>query len=561
MAQNGETKLQRERARVRELTRDQSSWISQWQEISQYLLPRNGRFLGSQENHGGKKHNNIYDSTATIALRVLTAGLMAGMTSPARPWFRLATPDPDLMEFAPVKLWLDKVTKLMREVFARSNTYRALHAVYEELGGFGTGASIFLPNYDNVMHAHTLTVGEYALATNELGEVDTLTREYSMTVRQLVAKFGRSEVSNAVRSLYDTNKLDVWVPVTHIIQPRTDRDLSSKKAKNMPWASCYFESGGNEDKYLREGGFKNFPVTAPRWAVSGGDIYGHSPGMEALGDVKQLQHQQFRKAQGIDYQTKPPMQAPASYKEAASNFLPGGVSTVDMAGGGGLKPAFESNLNLQHLLLDIQDVRERIREAFYYNLFLMLANDDRSNITAREVAERHEEKLLMLGPVLERLHSELLSKLIDIAFDYMVEAGILPEPPEELQGLDLNVEFVSVLAQAQRAIGVQSTDQLVMKVGQIAIAKQSMDPWDKLDVDQIIDGYADMLGVDPSYIVADDKVAIVREDRAKQQAAMQQAAVIQQGAATAKDLAQADTSGQNALTDVMQSLTGYSSGA
>jgi hypothetical protein len=184
--------------------------------------------------------------------------------------------------------------------------------------------------------------------------------------------------------------------------------------------------------------------------------------MEALGDVKQLQHEQLRKAQGIDYQTNPPIQVPTRTRAQAHARLPGGVMFVDAAGAqGGVRSAFEIQLNLQHLLADIQDVRERIRGAFYADLFLMLANDQRSGITATEVAERHEEKLLMLGPVLERLHNELLSPMIDMTFDYASDAGILPEPPEELQGQELNIEFISTLAQAQRMVSAQGMDRLL----------------------------------------------------------------------------------------------------
>jgi hypothetical protein len=189
---------------------------------------------------------------------------------------------------------------------------------------------------------------------------------------------------------------------------------------------------------------------------------------------------------------------------------------------------------------------------------MMIANIERSNVTAREIAERHEEKLLMLGPVLERLHNEMLMPKIDITFDYIVEAGILPPPPDELQDTELNVEFVSVLAQAQRAVGVKDVDRLLNTVGGIATMKQDPSAWDKLDTDQIVDAYADMLGVDPQFIVGDEKVAIVRNQRAKQQAAMQQVAVAQSGAQTAKTMSETDTGGDNALTDLMNQFQGYS---
>ncbi len=541
-----------------ELKSERASWDSHYRELSEFLLPRNGRFTPTDRTKGGKeKFNKIYDNSGTRALGILAAGLMAGMTSPARPWFALATPDPGLMEFAPVKRWLHQVTRLTRDIMARSNFYRTLHSQYKEMGAFGTAPAIVLPDFQNVIHTTPQTVGEYYLATDYNGRVDTLAREYEMTVAQMVREFGVENVSPTVKNLWDSGKgADSWVRVAHIIQPRDMRDLTRDDKRHMPWESCYYEPGCQKDKYLREGGFKEFPVLAPRWELAGGDIYGTSPGMEALGDIKQLQHQQLRKMQAIDMMARPPIQAPSGAKNRAIDLLPGGVNYFDMAGNGAkASNLVDVRIDLSHLLADIQDVRGRIREAFYANLFMMIAEDDRSGITAREIAERHEEKLLMLGPVLERLHNELLSPAIDIIFFRIMDAGLLPPPPAELQGVDLKVEFVSVLAQAQRAVGTQAVDRLLGTVAGIAQLKPEV--IDKLDGDQIIDAYSDMLGIDPNLIVADENVAMIRQSRQQQQQAMQAAQAAQVAADSAAKLGTVNTGERNMATDLMSALTGY----
>jgi hypothetical protein len=486
---------------------------------------------------------------------------MAGMTSPARPWFRLATRDKQLMESSAVAAWLAENTETMRVIFNVSNTYRALHSLYEELGAFGTGAAFIMPDFNDVIRHYPLTIGEYAIATNDKGEVDTIAREYQMTVSQVVRQFGLNNTSSAVKGLFNSGRgLDQWVTVTHLVEPRADRDPNLKDSKNMAFASCWFESGQNSDnQFLRESGHKRFPCIVPRWAALNGDAYGTTcPGMEALGDVKQLQHGQLRKGQALDYMVKPPVQVPTSAKAHEIDTLPGGVSYVDGLNGG-MKNAFEVRPDINAQLEDIRDVRERIRQTFYADLFLMLANDERSGITAREVAERHEEKLLMLGPVLERLHNELLKQFIDITFDTMIENGLVTPPPQEMQGQELTVDFVSMLAQAQRAVATQNIDRFVGSLGMIAQFKP--DVLDKFDSDQWADAYADMLGVDPKLIVANDKIAIVRQQRAEQMQQQMQQNQQLQAAQTAKTASQADTSGKNALTDVMQGLTGYTTGA
>lgn len=549
------TPRQKMQLRWGELQTERSSWVPHWREISEYLLPRSGRYFVEDRNRGGKRHNSIYDNTGTRALRILAAGLMAGMTSPARPWFRLTTSDPALDESSAVKVWLAEVTRIMQMVYAKSNTYLALHSCYEELGAFGTASTIILPDFETVLHHHPLTAGGYAIAADHRGRVNTLYREYQMTVDQMVRDFGRDNCSMTVRNLYDRGSLEQWITVMHTIEPRHDRDPTKRDSVNMAYKSIYFEMGqDNDTKFLRESGYKQFPALCPRWAKQADDIYGSSPAMDALGDIKQLQHEQLRKAQGIDYQTKPPLQAPTSMKNI--DLLPGGVTYVDAATqNGGIRSAFEVNLNLQHLLGDIQDVRERIKSSFYADLFLMLAGSDNRNMTATEVAERHEEKLLMLGPVLERLHNEILNPLIDMTFTRMLESGIVPPPPEELQGVDLNVEFVSMLAQAQRAVATNGVDRFVGNLG--AVAQFKPDVLDKFDADRWADSYADMLGIDPELIVPGERVALIRQQRAQQQQAAQQAEMLQQGADAAAKLGSVNTAEDNALTDVTRAFSGY----
>lgn len=553
-----ETQKQHVQRRWGALKTERSGWMTQYQELNRVLFPRAGRFSTSDTNKAGDRFNNIYDRTGTGALRTLAAGMMGGMTSPARPWFRLTTPDPELMKNQSVKVWLAEVQRRMQRTFSQSNTYRVLHSMYEELGAYGTGNALVMDDFERGIHMYPNTTGRYALATDYKGNVDTCYRELSKTARQLVQEFGEANVSRAVKNMVDGGNADSWVPIIHAIEPRYDRDTRSPLAQDMAFKSCYFESGGDGDKLLRESGLERFRVLAPRWFTVGEDVYGQSPGMEVLGDIKQLQHEQLRKSQGIDYQTLPPMQGPSSVKNHELDFLPGGMSFVDTAvAGGGLRPSFESRIDLSYLLQDIQDVRQRIRSGMFADVFLAVTDANAGRMTATEVASRNEEKMLMLGPVLERLHNEMLDPLIEITFERLLKAGALPPPPPELDGANLDVEFVSILAQAQRAIGANSTDRFVGNLGAIAQIKPGV--LDKFDEDRWAENYADEIGVDPSLIVGKDQVALVRKQRAEQQQAQQQMAAGQQMAESAAKLGTVDTSGRNAATDIMNQLTGYNS--
>lgn len=531
-----------------------ASWKPHFMDISTHLLPRNGRFFVQDRNKGTRRHNAIYDSTGTRALRVLRAGLMAGATSPAQPWGQYAIGDKDLLKYQPVKEWLSLASRQTLDIFSKSNTYGTLQTMYGELGAFGTACAIQQDNFKNIIHLTQKTCGEFYIAQDGLRNVDTIYSEFQMQVSQMVdprpdVGFGFENCSKAVQQMYNAGTLDAWVTIVHVIEPRYNRDPSMKDAKNMAWKSVYYERSGDEGKFLRESGYKYFPGLCPRWDLAGGDIYGNSPGMEALGDIKQLQHEQIRKAQGIDYQTLPPKQLPTSMKGREHETLPGGTAYYDqMTPGGGIRSQFNINLNLQHLLEDIIDVRGRIEDAFYKTVFMAFLNSDDPRRTATEVAEIHSEKLLQMGPVLERLHNELLTPLWSNTFTRQIETGMLPPPPPELQGQELQIEFTSILAMAQRAVQTNSIDRFVGNLGQIANFKPEV--LDKFDSDKWADVYSDILGVNPELIISDKNVALVRQQRAElqqQQMKMQQE---QHAADTAAKLGTVDTSKPNAANAV-----------
>lgn len=537
------------------LKKERSSWMSHWKDISEVLLPRAGRFLPTENNRGGKAaFRKILDSTGTRALRTLSGGMMSGMTSPARPWFRLTTFNPELDESYEVKVWMSQVTSLMQMVFYKSNTYRALQMAYEELGAFGTSATLIYDDFDRVIHCHPLTIGEFAIATDSRGRVNTVYREFRMTVAMLVQEFGLANVSRAVKDMYDRGQLDEWVEVINAIEPRTERDPRKTDAKNMPYLSVYFEKSGDKGKVLRETGFTEFPAMCARWSVTGGDIYGTSPGMEALGDLCQLQQMQFRKSQAIDYKVHPPVLIPSEMKNMGTQFLPGGVIPYSNAQQAQqIRSAYMVDLDLNSLLVDIQDVRQRINEAFYRDIFMLMVNSTDKTMTATEVTERHEEKMLLMGPVLERLNAEMLDPLINIVFNKLVQADLLPPLPEDLQGQQLNVEFISILAQAQKAISTNSVDRMFSVLGNLAGMKP--DIVDNVDLDFWPQWYADALGVDPRFIVSGKKVAVIREQRAR---AEQQAVAMEQlqGATQAAKNMGMSMQGQSP-EQIMQAFTGY----
>lgn len=554
-----ETQLQRYRRRFAALKNERSSWEPHWRDLADFVLPRRTRFLQSRRNRGERKNDKIIDNTATMALRVLSSGMMSGITSPARPWFRLTTSDRDLDEDSGVKRWLFSVEQEMRALFVKSNLYNVLPNLYTDMGLFGVGAMAVMEDPDEIMRCYSFPVGSYALATSDRLVVDTMYRELSMTVAQLVQRFGVEAVSEGVRSAFERKQFDQWVEVIHLIEPNLERKPDMMDNRNMEWRSVWFEANAAENKVLRESGFNEFPILAPRWEVTGEDIYSSNcPGMLGFGDIRALQLEQRRKLEAIDKLVNPPMVAPTSLKNQYSSLLPGDVTYVDSTQPqGGFRPVYEINPRINELGQDIYETQQRINRAFFVDLFQMLAQSDRRQITAREIEERHEEKLLMLGPVLQRLNDELLDPLIDRTFAIMLRRGLIPEPPQELEGMDLSVEYISIMAQAQQLVGTASIERMLGFAGNLVAVNP--DIVDKIDFDQTMDEYAEMLGVPPTIIRSDEAVAGMRQAKQQQEQAMQAAAAAQSAlpaAQAAKVLSETDVDRESALSRISAGMGG-----
>ncbi len=562
-----ETKRKKLEVLKSQLSNERATFLPQWRDLGDNFLPRRVRFNQSDVNKGDRRNQKIIDSTPTMCARTLRAGMMSGITSPARPWFKLTTPDPDLAEFGRVKQYLHDVNLRMTAAFLKSNYYNVKPIVYGDLGVFATGAYSMEEDMESVIRCQSFAVGSYMIAKDHRGMVNTFMRDFRMTVRQLVEKFGRYDensgkpmwevFSDEVKNLWDRSEYETWIDVVHCIKPNDEYNPKAFHSKYKRFESCYYEvnnTANSQDRYLREKGYDYFPILVPRWEVTGEDVFGtECPGMIATGDAKQLQHGERQIARAIDKMINPPMLAPTHMKTQKSSVLPGDITYADIRQDmHGFRPVHEIDPRVTELENKQAQIRSRIEKAFYTDLFLMLAESDRRQITAREIDERKEEKLLALGPVLEQLNDDDNDPAIDILYNNMNIQRKLPPPPEELQGVQMKVEYVSIMAQAQKLVGLNGQERFLGFYGQVL----ALDPSarHKVNTDQMIDDYADGCGMSPKVVRSDEDAQASRGQEAQAAAAQQKMEAISQGAGAAKDLSQADTSGENALTGLMSSM-------
>jgi hypothetical protein len=229
MDQGGiESKRKRYELLYAQLKNERSSFDAHWKELGDYVLPRRPRFSLTDVNRGDRRNRNIIDSTASLAVRTLRSGMMSGVTSPARPWFRLTTPDPGLSDQGSVKEWLHLVTQRMSTVFLKSNLYNTLPIVYGDLGVFGTAAMYVEEDFDDVIRTSSFPIGSYMISKDYRGKINLFIREFRMTVRQLVEQFGSklpngtidwSNFSQTVKNQWLNGNTEMWIDVIHVISP------------------------------------------------------------------------------------------------------------------------------------------------------------------------------------------------------------------------------------------------------------------------------------------------------------------------------------------------------
>lgn len=537
-----------------EMKQTRASWISAWKEIAQYIAPTSGSFDDDPKSKQGKKidHKTLLDQTAGLAVSILAAGMMSGLTSPSRSWFELTLEEDKSKISNAVSRWLAEVKQILESVFAKSNVYNVLHNFYEEVAVFCTGAFLVEEDYETVLHCRSFTIGEYMLGENERGQVDRFAREFYMTTYQMVKQFGIDGVPATVKQQYLNQRYDALHKVYHLIAPNPDKDSKNPSSKAMPWTSLYWTDGA--EGLLRQSGYQDFPVIAARWELKrSSDVYGRGPGWSALGDVKMLQKMQKTMLVALDKSTNPPMMV-SSKVQGEINLMPGGITRYNDTTDASVKPVYQVNPDLKSLDYSLEQVRRRIREVFFADMFLMISNADAGKMTATEVAERSQEKMMMLGPVLERLKNELLDPLIERAFNICMRAGILPPPPEEIQGRDLHVSYISMIAQAQKASGlntIRQGAQFAAELAQIQAAAGAA-VLDNVDFDGALREGLSAIGTTPKMIRGEEDVQSLRQERtqAAQEAAQQ--AQMAQAIQSAKTLAETPLNTGSALDAVAQ---------
>ena len=540
--------IERLNVRYESLRNERAAYDVAWRDLAAHFLPT--RFKVDSDTSQPKPeilNRHVVDSTGIIDMGTLAAGMQGGMSSPARPWFKLALAGAEVSEDSEAAAWLDEVTERMRTLLHRSNFYNMAHALYGDLGTFGPGLLLETADWDG-LHFRLIPCGEYVLDTDQNGDVDTFMYRTRMTARQIVQKFEEGRIPPYVLTAAKTpGNVENWFDVVHAVFPRSDRMYGRMEGRNMPWASVWWLRGGGAHNgmsraaVLRESGFEDFPAFAPRWDVTGIDKYGRSPAMNILPDCRMLQQMGATTLKSMHKAVDPPLLVPATSKAVEVNNVPGGLTYVDPRDQGmaQIQPLHQVDPRLIAAAEEkIKGVQQKIHDGLFADLFKLLIMDDRRQITATEIEAREREKLILLGPVVDRLDREFLSPLIKRTFSLMRQYDFLPPAPPSIEGAELRVEFVSVMAQAQKLVSTSPLDQTMAFVAGLAQAG-APEVLDNIDTDVAVRMYADKLGAPASLLRSEEDVAAIRQQRAQAQQMAAQQQEMAQGVANAQGLSNA----------------------
>lgn len=517
-----------------------------WQDLADYFLPRSVRFLARNVNKLPIKNKKIKDSTPLIALRNFSSGMMSGATNPATNWFRMKVKNYGRQDSYEVKTWCHNVEILFRDVFNASNLYRVLPAVFKQIGVFGISVLALNNDESTLLHCQVLPIGSYRIAKNAKGEVDTLCRVYMETAKNLFDKFGEQNVSKEVLNAIHSNRFEELFEIVHFVEPNKDFFPDSPWAHNKAFVSVYFEPSSSDDKFLSKSGFDKFPYAIFESEVNGEDVYpSECPGVNALPDVKQLMSMVVDEGKAVKKMISPVFKGPASLKNKKMIDAPAAFIEEDESGRG-LSPIYEVNPRVLEVDSIIDKLKDSIKEIFYNDLFSMILNTAERSRTATEVNELKEEKMVLLSPLLQQIHNGLIH-IMNWVFDEFVQQNLLPVAPEEIQGENLEIEFVSTLAQAQKAVKIAAMERFTNFTISLA---QSINPSlrNKLNVNRIIDDYADFVNISPEQIVSDDEAESITQ---KQEQAQQTNALLQQLKTSSEIMDKID---ENTLKDLLSNI-------
>ncbi len=506
---------------VKSLEQERTSWEGDWIKARDNIYPESGRALdgGEKITQGGNRQGNVLDSMPQLAIRNLATGMQGGLISPSRQWFNLGLKGEQQLTPS-VKAWLKKVKEVLEHYFNQADIYGAMYQLFREMALYGQGVLLIEEHLHRAFKFTTLSAGDYWLDINDDDEVDTLMRKLFYSARDLVRKFGKENVPEEYTDKEHMNNVEKKFEVLHIVQPRQNYSPGKKDNLNMPYEEIYLLRTGsaqdnNSCKVLRHSGYREKPFVAPRWEKTSGCVYGSCPSRIALADIQTLYQIRKDALDALKKEIDPPVAASARMKNDLIDLGANGVSYVrSQSADSQVIPIYAPRGVYPTVEGAIQSYHQQIKEVYFNDLFAPIMNRDKS-MSATEVQAVNSEKLGSITPVIELLEKEALDPIFERCFNILMnlnDVHVIPAIPPELAGKDIQVDYISVLAQAQKRAELSTLLELVTDALAVAQANQTAVDW--LNVDKLMPRLAEIL-CHSDMILSEAEVKQLREARNK----------------------------------------------
>ena len=453
------------------------AWQNLWQDCYDYALPQRGDFSGFSSG-GNRRSERLYDATAMDAVDQLAASLLGHLTPAWTPWFGLK-PGPDLdaedaQALAPI---LEKAGLILQAHFDRSNFSVEIHQAFLDLVVAGTGSLAVEeaePGHYSALRFTAIPLQAIVLEEGNNGFLDCTYRTLSLTLAQIGSRYPQADIPESVLNSAERN-VQAQFKITEAV---------------VPDGTSYLYTAFLEESILLETRLPHSPILNFRWMKSPGEIYGRSPVMKALPDIKtanKVVELILKNASiavtGIWQADDDGVLNPANIELVPGAIIPKAV------GSKGLTPLeMPGRFDVSQIVLD--DLRARIRHSL---LIDRLPQMDGRRMTATEVVERANEMALLLGATYGRLQCELLTPLIQRAYAILRRRGEVPDLA--IDGRIIEIDYRSPLARAMSQRHVQTTLswlQNVQAMGPQALAV--------VDLQQAARYLGEALGV-PGYLI------------------------------------------------------------
>ena len=510
-------------------------WENLWQDCGEYVNPNRGDFSTIRYRADTARYDKIYDTTAPLANENLASGLHGFLTSPSQRWFSLSTFDDEINEEYQVKEWLNKTTNILYDrVFniPESNFNSQAHELYLDLGSFGTAVMMVQDNPGSGISFRTFHLADCYIQENDSGFVDTLYRRYKRTGRQLMERFGDAVPEKIIK----ISQKDPYreFEVIHAVEPSETYGDPIKKPTKKAFKSCYVLL--EEKTLLEEGGFDEFPYMVPRWSKVAGEIYGRSPSMTSLPDIKMVNAMMKTIIKAAQKITDPPLLVPDDGFILPVRTVPGGLNFY-RSGTQDRIEALETRGRPDIGFDLLNNRREHIKAAFHVDWMQMPDQKGSPNMTATEVVARQEEKMRLMGPMIGRLQVEFLGPLIDRVFKIMMRKKQIPQPPGILEGQEMKILYTSPLARAQKSGQLMTITRLFESMVPLFQAKPDL--LDNMNTDETFRYFHHLLDAPAKILNPEEKVQEERQQRQEQQEQMMQAEQAKMESESAKNISEA----------------------